>query len=151
MSIPTTAESGTAKIHVSLEHVRDVPKVNVFCALSKGRVYGTFFMEATITGIAYLDMLQQFLSTRSHVGGSVERRRYHGLLVLRMLHSLIFPYADSLKIEFVPSLPANVAELGTRIIAAVAEVTSEMVRSVWQETDYRRNVCRITNGSHIEP
>jgi hypothetical protein len=43
-----------------LEHVRDRPKVNVFCDLSKERAYGPFFfMEMTITGIVYLDMLAQ--------------------------------------------------------------------------------------------
>jgi len=52
---------------------------------------------------------------------------------------------------FVPPLPANVVELRTRITAAVAKVTPEMLCSVWQETDYRWEVCRITNGSHIEP
>ena len=52
---------------------------------------------------------------------------------------------------FVPPLPANDVELRTRITAAVAKVTPEMLRSVWQETDYRWEVCRITNGSHIEP
>jgi len=53
---------GSDKPRVSLEHVRDSPKVNVFCALSKERVYGPiFFMESTITGIVYLDMLQEFL------------------------------------------------------------------------------------------
>jgi hypothetical protein len=52
---------------------------------------------------------------------------------------------------FVPPLPANVAELRTRITAAVAEVTREMLRSVWQDIDYTRDVCRITNGSHFEP
>ena len=52
---------------------------------------------------------------------------------------------------FVPPLPANVVELRTRITAAVTKVTPEMLRSVWQETDYRWDVCRITNGSHIEP
>jgi hypothetical protein len=36
--------------------------VNVFCDLSKEKVYSpVFFMEMTITGIVYLDMLQQFL------------------------------------------------------------------------------------------
>jgi hypothetical protein len=45
-----------------LEHFRDNPKVNVFCALSKETVYGPFFfMQTTITGIVYLDMFQQFL------------------------------------------------------------------------------------------
>ena len=52
---------------------------------------------------------------------------------------------------FVPPLPANVVELRTRITAAVANVMPEMLRSVWQETDYRWEVCRITDGSHIEP
>jgi hypothetical protein len=47
---------------VSLEHVRDSPKVNVFCTLSKERMYYPFFsMEMTITGIVYLAMLQQIL------------------------------------------------------------------------------------------
>jgi hypothetical protein len=35
--------------------------VNVFCAFSKERVYGPFFMKMTIIGILYLDMLQQLL------------------------------------------------------------------------------------------
>jgi hypothetical protein len=52
---------------------------------------------------------------------------------------------------FVPPLPTNVAELRTRITVAVAEVTPEMLRSVWQDIDYRWDVCRITNRSHIEP
>jgi hypothetical protein len=48
----------------SLEHVCDSPKVNVFCALSKGCTAPSF-METTITGIVYLDMLQQFLIPQS--------------------------------------------------------------------------------------
>jgi hypothetical protein len=34
---------GSENPRASLEHVRDSPKVNVFCALSKERVYGPFF------------------------------------------------------------------------------------------------------------
>jgi hypothetical protein len=52
---------------------------------------------------------------------------------------------------FVPPLPANVAELRTRITVAVAEVKPEMLHSVWQDIDHRWDVCRITIGSHIEP
>jgi hypothetical protein len=53
---------GSQNLRVSLEHVRDSSKVNVFCALSKGIVFGPFFfMETTIVGIVYLDMLQLFL------------------------------------------------------------------------------------------
>jgi hypothetical protein len=35
--------------------------------------------------------------------------------------------------------------------AAVAEVTPEKLRSVWQDMDYGWDVCRISNGIHIEP
>jgi hypothetical protein len=52
---------------------------------------------------------------------------------------------------FIPSLPANVAELRTRITAAVAEVMPEMLRSVWQDIDYKWDACGITNAGHIEP
>jgi hypothetical protein len=53
---------------------------------------------------------------------------------------------------FVATLPAaNVVELRTRVTAAVAEVTSEMLRSVWQEADCRWDVCRIASGRHTEP
>jgi hypothetical protein len=50
---------------------------------------------------------------------------------------------------FVLTMPANVVELQIRITATVAEVTPEMLRSVWQEIDYRWYVCCITNGSHL--
>jgi hypothetical protein len=52
---------------------------------------------------------------------------------------------------FVPPLPANVTELRTRITAAVAEVTPEMLRIMWQDIDYRWVVGHIISGSHIEP
>ncbi|PSN34580.1 hypothetical protein C0J52_26306 [Blattella germanica] len=34
---------GTENPHCVLEHVRDSPKVNLFCAISKNKVYGSFF------------------------------------------------------------------------------------------------------------
>ena len=50
---------GTEHPHSTLEHVRDSPKVNVFCAISKKRVCGPFFFEGTtVNSEAYLDMLQ---------------------------------------------------------------------------------------------
>jgi hypothetical protein len=43
---------GSQNPRFCLKHVRDSPKVNVFCALSKERVYGpTFFMETTVIGM----------------------------------------------------------------------------------------------------
>jgi hypothetical protein len=52
---------------------------------------------------------------------------------------------------FIRPLPANVVELRTRIIVTVAEVTPEMLSSVWQEIDYRWDVCRIDSESHVGP
>lgn len=45
-----------------LQHERDSPKVNVFCALSQTKIYGPFFFdENTVTGQKYLAMLQKWL------------------------------------------------------------------------------------------
>ena len=53
---------GTEHPHSTLEHVRDSPKVNMFCAISKKRVYEPFFYEGTtVSSKAYLDMLQNWL------------------------------------------------------------------------------------------
>jgi hypothetical protein len=50
------------KILTSTEVVRDSPKVNVWCGLMKDSIVGPFFfMEATVTGSVYLDMLEQFV------------------------------------------------------------------------------------------
>jgi hypothetical protein len=147
-------------------------------------VYGSFFMERTITGIVYLDMLQQFLIPQSDDDDQEVRihfqqnggapyylqevseylnTRFPGRWIGRAAPIAWPPRSPDLTPfgcllrgfvkdrGFVPPLPANVAELRTRVTAAVSEVTPEMLRSVWQDTDYRWGVCRITNGSHIEP
>ena len=46
--------------HAYVEHQRDSPDVNVFCAISSQIVYGPFFFtEETVTGMTYLDILQR--------------------------------------------------------------------------------------------
>ncbi|KAG8273110.1 hypothetical protein J6590_027448 [Homalodisca vitripennis] len=51
---------------------------------------------------------------------------------------------------YVLPLPASLADLRRRITAGVAEVTPDLVKRVWREIDYRWDVCRITNRSHID-
>jgi hypothetical protein len=51
---------------------------------------------------------------------------------------------------FGPLLPTNLQDLRNRISAAVALVYLDMLTSVWNEMDYRIDVCRITKGGHIE-
>jgi hypothetical protein len=37
---------GTENLHSTIEHVRDSPKINVFCAISQMKIYGQFiFMD----------------------------------------------------------------------------------------------------------
>jgi hypothetical protein len=53
---------GTENPHATVEHVRDSPNVNVFCAISSCKVHGSFFFaEPTVTGIYYLNILQLWL------------------------------------------------------------------------------------------
>ncbi|KAJ4432429.1 hypothetical protein ANN_21048 [Periplaneta americana] len=59
-SLPLESQNGD--VVIIIEHERDSPKVNVFCALSERKLYGHFFfIEATVTGHSYLDMLEQWL------------------------------------------------------------------------------------------
>ena len=57
---------------------------------------------------------------------------------------MIFSYGDTLK-----TLPTN-HKLQDRIRAAVKTIDGNMLKRVWQELDYRIDICRITKGAHIE-
>jgi len=51
---------------------------------------------------------------------------------------------------YVPPLSASIPELKVRIRAATATIPADMLQTVWNELDYRVDVCRITKGAHIE-
>ena len=51
---------------------------------------------------------------------------------------------------YVPLLPKDVDELKARITEALATINNAMLERVWQELDYRLDVCHVTNGAHIE-
>ncbi|KAK9759219.1 hypothetical protein QE152_g108 [Popillia japonica] len=51
---------------------------------------------------------------------------------------------------FIPPLPVDIDKLKQCIRNALATVDRHMLNSVWQEFDYRVEICRITNGTHIE-
>ena len=48
---------GQENPHATIEHERESPKVNVFCAISKNHVNGPFFFEGNVTGDVYLQIL----------------------------------------------------------------------------------------------
>ena len=43
-----------------------------------------------------------------------------------------------------------IPEMKVRIRTAIETITAVMLQTVWNELDYRVDVCRITNGAHIE-
>jgi hypothetical protein len=47
-------------------------------------------------------------------------------------------------------LPRDLPQLRRRIVEAVAAIDSQMLQRVWQELDYRTDICRVTKGGHIE-
>ena len=51
---------------------------------------------------------------------------------------------------FVPPLPRDLADLNARVIAAVRNIDAPVLTRVWQELEYRIDVCRVTHGAHIE-
>ena len=51
---------------------------------------------------------------------------------------------------FPPPLPRDLAGPKARIIAAVKNIDAPILTRVWQELEYRIDVCRVTRGAHIE-
>ena len=51
---------------------------------------------------------------------------------------------------YVPPLPASITELKVRIRTAIQTITADMLQTVWNELDYRVDVCTVTNGAHME-
>ena len=51
---------------------------------------------------------------------------------------------------YVPLLPASIPELKVGIRIAIQTITADMLQTVWNELDYRVDVCRITKGEYIE-
>lgn len=179
---------GSENPHELLEHERDSPKVNVFCAVSKRGVYGPFFFEeATITGESYLNMLEDWLMAQLEEAESDDfifqqdgAPPHWSLRVRQFLNTrlpgrwigrsgrgddVLMPWPprspDLTPCDFflwgfvkqqvyVPPLPRDIDELKARVTAVVGTINVEMLERVWQEMDYRLDVCRVTNGAHIE-
>ena len=51
---------------------------------------------------------------------------------------------------YVSPLPASFQEMNVRFRTATETTTTDMLQTVWNELDYRVDVCRITKGAHIE-
>jgi hypothetical protein len=47
-------------------------------------------------------------------------------------------------------MPRDLPQLRRRIVGAVAAIDRHILQRVWQELDYRIDICRVTNVGHIE-
>jgi hypothetical protein len=61
-----------------------------------------------------------------------------------------FFFGDISKTGIFPTLLRDLADLKARIIAAVKNIDAPMLSRVWQELEYRIDLCRVTRGAHIE-
>jgi len=64
-------------------------------------------------------------------------------LVLQMQPHVISFYGVTSRIRYVPPLPASTPELKVRIRTAIETITADMLKTLWNELDYRVDVCRI--------
>jgi hypothetical protein len=51
---------------------------------------------------------------------------------------------------YVPPLPTDIDDVKRRITEAVTAATCGILRRVWEELDYRSDICRVPRGAHIE-
>jgi len=51
---------------------------------------------------------------------------------------------------YVLPMPRDLPQLRQRIVEAVAAIDRQILQSVWQELDYRIDICRVTKGENIE-
>ena len=75
----------------------------------------------------------------------------HTQYTLQMQPQVISFYGITSRIRFMFLLfPASIPELKVRIRTAIETITADMLQTVWNELDYRVDVCRITNGAHVD-
>jgi hypothetical protein len=51
---------------------------------------------------------------------------------------------------YVPPIPVTLNNFKDRIRTAVTEIDEHLLQNVWHEVEYRLDVCRGTNGIHVE-
>ncbi|PNF16639.1 hypothetical protein B7P43_G06415 [Cryptotermes secundus] len=124
---------GLQDTHVTLEYVRDSPKVNVFRAISLTKVYGPFFFRS-IGRMGNEDLTLQFWPP-----GSPD-----------LTPCDFFLWGFVKDAVYVPPLPTGLIDLRNHITAAVNSVTQDICHQVWDEFSNCLDVIGAAGGGHIE-
>ena len=102
--------------------------------------------------LSYKIFCPKWCDIKQHIQGYYKRNRHFQRYVvspdLTPCDFLLWGYMKDR--VFIPPLPVSLNELKQRITTAVASVDEDMLRSVWTESDYHIDICRVTKGSHIE-
>jgi hypothetical protein len=61
-----------------------------------------------------------------------------------------FSLGDVKDTVYRPPPPHDLQELRQRIITAVTAIEEDLLEKVWQELDYRLDVCHVTRSAHIK-
>ena len=171
---------GSENPHQVIEYERDTPKLSVWLGLHKHGVIGPFFfMESTVTGHSYLDMLENFAVPQIPPGFIFQQdgappqfhrdvttfmdETFPGRWVVRGSPTAWPPRSpdltplDFFAWEFIKNIVyrrkvQDLADLRQCIIEAVELVTPHMLINTWQELEYclECGICRATTGAHIE-
>ncbi|PSN51192.1 hypothetical protein C0J52_06066 [Blattella germanica] len=67
--------------------------------------------------------------------------------MMPIVFSLLIPFPVDM---YLKTPVCDLAELQERIHAAVNNVTLQMLHNTWVEVEYRLDISRTTNGSHVE-
>jgi len=54
------------------------------------------------------------------------------------------------KIVYVSSMSRDLPQLWQRIVEAVAAIYGQILQRVWQELDYKIDICHVTKGGYID-
>jgi hypothetical protein len=161
-----------------MEHERNTPKLNVWCALTSDSVIGPFFFkEATVTGTLYLNMLQNYAITQIPQGYFFQQDEappHYASTVKAFLDQQVpgkwiegrgpitrpprspdltpldFFLWGYIKDLVYQTKVQDVAKLHRRITAVCETVTPVMLQNTWQDVEYHLNICRATKGTHVE-
>jgi hypothetical protein len=61
-----------------------------------------------------------------------------------------FPWGFVKDEVYILPMPITLNNLKDRIRTSIAKIDQPLLQNVWHKVEYRLDVCRATNGAHIE-